>query len=160
MQKIHDDIVYIPVTSYIREDNLRELVQRHYDKTRSIRKTIKRLALVDNIYISRNRVVKYIHMSNSYPRLEITQDDIDYINAQPVPCTTFRQLRKHIGLRQQDIAEYLNVTQSNVSQMERTGDYRISDLVRLTHTLGGTIEIKINLPGMKSVVLDHSHTLE
>lgn len=151
--------IYIPITSYIREDNLQELVQRHYERTLSIRKTIKRLADVDNIHTSRNRIIKYLKPGEYNSRLDITQDDLDYLSAQG-DIKSFREVRRHIGLRQQDIAEYLGVSQSSISHMERTGDYKISDLLKLARLLGGSVKVHIDLPGMKPIVLDHSNILE
>ena len=57
-------------------------------------------------------------------------------------------LRRELDLTQAAIADRLNVTQENVSQIERgESDLRISTLQRYVEALGGRLEVRAAFPG-------------
>jgi transcriptional regulator with XRE-family HTH domain len=57
-------------------------------------------------------------------------------------------LRRELDLTQAAIADRLNVTQENVSQIERgENDLRISTLRRYVEALGGHLEVRAEFPG-------------
>ncbi|MEI6726502.1 MAG: helix-turn-helix domain-containing protein [Actinomycetes bacterium] len=57
-------------------------------------------------------------------------------------------LRRELDLTQAAIADRLNVTQENVSQIERgESDLRISTLQRYVEALGGHLEVRAEFPG-------------
>lgn len=51
------------------------------------------------------------------------------------------QLRERRGVTQTDLAEWLDVSQANVSRIEREDDVYLSTLDRYVRALGGTLEI-------------------
>ena len=57
------------------------------------------------------------------------------------------EIRKAIGLTQEELAESLGVKQPTLSRLESQGDMQISTLRRLVHALGGELEIIARLPG-------------
>jgi transcriptional regulator with XRE-family HTH domain len=52
-----------------------------------------------------------------------------------------RALREAIGLTQDELAKRVEITQSQLSKMERGEDHRISTLRRYVGALGGSLEI-------------------
>jgi len=57
-----------------------------------------------------------------------------------------RPLRKASGLTQAQVAEKMDINQSNVSRMERVGyisHVRVGTLLRYVHTCGGDLDITI-----------------
>lgn len=52
-----------------------------------------------------------------------------------------RALREAVGLTQEELAKRVDVTQSQLSKLERRDDHRISTLRRYVEALGGTLEI-------------------
>ncbi len=52
-----------------------------------------------------------------------------------------RTLREAVGLTQGELAQRVDVTQSQLSKMERREDHRISTLRRYVEALGGNLEI-------------------
>lgn len=56
------------------------------------------------------------------------------------------EIRRSVGLTQQDLAKSLNVTQPNLSKLEKQDDMQISTLRRLVEALGGQLEIIAHLP--------------
>ena len=55
------------------------------------------------------------------------------------------QLRKDLGLTQEQIAALLDVTQGAVSKMERSGS--IETLQSLIEAMGGELHIMVSFPG-------------
>jgi DNA-binding XRE family transcriptional regulator len=51
------------------------------------------------------------------------------------------ELRKHRGASQAKIAKRLEVSQSNVSQLERSDDVKLSTLASYVKALGGHLEL-------------------
>jgi predicted XRE-type DNA-binding protein len=63
-----------------------------------------------------------------------------------------RELRNKLtDLKQDDIANLLNVTQALVSKFERRKDARISSLYAYVKALGGELEIRVRMPGKKEI---------
>lgn len=56
------------------------------------------------------------------------------------------EIRRSVGLTQQDLAKSLNVTQPNLSKLEKQDDMQISTLRRLVEAMGGQLEIIAHLP--------------
>jgi DNA-binding transcriptional regulator YiaG len=52
-----------------------------------------------------------------------------------------RALREAMGLTQGELAQRIEITQSQLSKMERRDDHRISTLRRYVQALGGSLEI-------------------
>jgi transcriptional regulator with XRE-family HTH domain len=57
------------------------------------------------------------------------------------------EIRRSVGLTQQDLARSLDVTQPHLSKLEKQDDMQISTLRRLVEALGGRLEIVVHLPG-------------
>ncbi|HEX3129333.1 MAG TPA: helix-turn-helix transcriptional regulator [Thermoanaerobaculia bacterium] len=52
-----------------------------------------------------------------------------------------RELREAMGLTQGELANRIEITQSQLSKLERRDDHRISTLRRYVQALGGSLEI-------------------
>jgi predicted transcriptional regulator len=52
-----------------------------------------------------------------------------------------RALREAVGLTQGELAHRVEITQSQLSKMERREDHRVSTLRRYVEALGGSLEI-------------------
>lgn len=63
------------------------------------------------------------------------------------------ELRKLLGITQAELAVRLESSQSQVSQTEARGDYRLSTLRRYVEALGGQLEI-VAVFGNRSVKLN------
>ena len=57
------------------------------------------------------------------------------------------EIRKAVGLTQEDVAATLGIKQPTLSRLESQDDMQISTLRRLIHALGGKLEIVAHLPG-------------
>lgn len=60
--------------------------------------------------------------------------------------SVMRELRKALGMSQVEIAEILNMTQSNVSKLEVRGDPSLSILRRMVEAKGGKLSLKFTAP--------------
>jgi transcriptional regulator with XRE-family HTH domain len=56
------------------------------------------------------------------------------------------ELRKYMGLTQEELAAALGITQPSLSKLENQDDMQISTLRRLIEALGGELEIIAHLP--------------
>ncbi len=56
------------------------------------------------------------------------------------------EIRRSVGLTQQDLARSLGVTQPSLSKLEKQDDMHISTLRRLVEALGGRLEVVAHLP--------------
>jgi len=56
------------------------------------------------------------------------------------------ELRKFMGLTQEELASALGVTQPSLSKLENQDDMQVSTLRRLIEALGGQLEIIAHLP--------------
>jgi transcriptional regulator with XRE-family HTH domain len=57
------------------------------------------------------------------------------------------EVRKSVGLTQEEVAESLGIKQPTLSRLESQDDMQISTLRRLIHALGGELEIVVHMPG-------------
>ena len=57
------------------------------------------------------------------------------------------EVRKSVGLTQEEVAESLGIKQPTLSRLESQDDMHISTLRRLIHALGGELEIVVHMPG-------------
>jgi DNA-binding XRE family transcriptional regulator len=57
------------------------------------------------------------------------------------------EVRKAVGLSQEELAASLGIKQPTVSRLESQDDMQISTLRRLIHALGGELEIIARMPG-------------
>ncbi|HUO08594.1 MAG TPA: XRE family transcriptional regulator [Phycisphaerae bacterium] len=56
------------------------------------------------------------------------------------------EIRKSVGLTQEDLAESLGITQPSLSKLENQDDMQISTLRRVIEALGGELEVIAHLP--------------
>lgn len=73
---------------------------------------------------------------------------------------TIRELREALGYAQTHVARQLNVTQPAVSKMERQADMTLSALRNYVESLGGTVEIHVQVPNRSPVRLEMLEDLE
>ena len=57
------------------------------------------------------------------------------------------EIRKEVGLTQEDLAKVMGIKQPSLSKLESQGDMQISTLHRLVAALGGELELIAHLPG-------------
>ena len=57
------------------------------------------------------------------------------------------EVRRQVGLTQEELAAEMGVTQPALSKLEKQDDMQISTLRRLIRALGGSLEIIAHLPG-------------
>ena len=57
------------------------------------------------------------------------------------------EVRKAVGLTQEEVAASLGIKQPTLSRLESQGDMHISTLRRLIRALGGELEIVVHMPG-------------
>jgi transcriptional regulator with XRE-family HTH domain len=57
------------------------------------------------------------------------------------------EIRKAVGLTQEDLAAALGIKQPSVCQLESQDDMQVSTLQRLVRALGGQLEMIVHLPG-------------
>jgi transcriptional regulator with XRE-family HTH domain len=60
-----------------------------------------------------------------------------------------RALREAIGLTQEELAQRILITQSQLSKLERRPDHRISTLRRYVAALGGELEVTAVVEGKR-----------
>ena len=56
------------------------------------------------------------------------------------------EIRKSVGLTQEELAKSLGVSQPNLSKLENQDDMQVSTLRRLIEALGGQLEIIVHMP--------------
>jgi predicted transcriptional regulator len=56
------------------------------------------------------------------------------------------EIRKSVGLTQEELAETLGITQPSLSKLENQDDMQVSTLRRLIEALGGRLEIIAHMP--------------
>jgi hypothetical protein len=66
---------------------------------------------------------------------------------------SLRELRLDLSLTQQQVADAADMTQSELSRLEKRGDHRISTLRRYVEALGGKLEITV-VVGKRRVTLE------
>jgi predicted transcriptional regulator len=57
------------------------------------------------------------------------------------------EIRKEVGLTQEDLAAAMDIKQPSLSKLESQDDMQISTLQRLIHALGGELELVAHMPG-------------
>jgi len=57
------------------------------------------------------------------------------------------EIRREVGLTQEDLAAAMNIKQPSLSKLESQDDMQISTLQRLVHALGGELELVAHMPG-------------
>ena len=57
------------------------------------------------------------------------------------------EIRKEIGLTQEDLAAAMNIKQPSLSKLESQDDMQVSTLQRLIRALGGELELVAHMPG-------------
>ena len=57
------------------------------------------------------------------------------------------EIRKNVGMTQEDLAAQLGIKQPTLSKLESQDDMQISTLQRLIQALGGELELIAHLPG-------------
>jgi transcriptional regulator with XRE-family HTH domain len=76
-------------------------------------------------------------------RREIDADPARRARVEEHKAALLSELRRELDLTQAALAERLDVTQENVSQIERGGaDVRLSTLSRYVEALGGRLEVR------------------
>ena len=57
------------------------------------------------------------------------------------------EIRKSVGLTQENLAAAMGITQPSLSKLENQDDMQLSTLRRLIEALGGQLEIVAHMPG-------------
>jgi len=70
-----------------------------------------------------------------------------------VESRTLRELRRVLGLTQEQVAEAVETSQARVAQIEKTTDVKISTVAKVVEALGGTLQLVAVLPGREAVTL-------
>lgn len=95
-----------------------------------------------------NRPKSFDHL-----RKQIDADPARRANVEKHKAAMLGELRRRLDLTQAIVADRLDVTQENISQIERgEADVRLSTLSRYIEALGGRLEIRAAFPG-ESVTL-------
>src|SRR3954452_11445121 len=66
---------------------------------------------------------------------------------------TLRQLRAALGLTQDQVADALETSQSNLAQIEKKTDVKVSTVAKVVEALGGQLHLVAVLPGREPVTL-------
>ena len=69
------------------------------------------------------------------------------------------EIRKFMGLTQEELASALGVTQPSLSKLENQDDMQVSTLHRLIQALGGELEIIAHLPRGDIRILQFNQTI-
>ena len=83
-------------------------------------------------------------------RDEMTPEQLAQADAQSREMMTemlLADVRKMMGLTQEEVAGRLGITQPSLSKLENQDDMQITTLRRLVEALGGELEIVIHMPG-------------
>src|SRR4051812_40824752 len=70
-----------------------------------------------------------------------------------VESRTLRELRRVLGLTQEQVAEAMETSQARVAQIEKTTDVKVSTVAKVVEALGGTLQLIAVLPGREAVTL-------
>ncbi|MGA2060271.1 MAG: XRE family transcriptional regulator [Thermoguttaceae bacterium] len=69
------------------------------------------------------------------------------------------EIRKSVGLTQEELAAALGITQPSLSKLENQDDMQVSTLHRLIQALGGELEIIAHLPRGDIRILQFNQTI-
>jgi predicted transcriptional regulator len=64
-----------------------------------------------------------------------------------------RELRRSLGVTQNELAEALKTSQANVARIEGKEDLMVSTVTRVVEALGGRLRIVVDMPGRPTTVL-------
>jgi predicted transcriptional regulator len=95
------------------------------------------------------------HRWKEVHKRKLSQPQVDEVRrkvADEVLEMNLRSLRESLGKTQDEMAKLTDVTQSQLSKIERREDHLISTLRRYVHALGGEIEV-IAVVGEKRIAL-------
>ena len=67
---------------------------------------------------------------------------------------TLKEMREHQGVRQEDVADSMSITQPVVSRMEKQDDTLISSLRNYVHATGAELEIFASFPDGQRVKIN------
>ena len=81
--------------------------------------------------------------------------DIQHGKTATGPILDLRALREAVGLTQDELAQRIAMTQSQLSKLERREDHRLSTLSRYVTALGGQLEIVAVVQGKRIRLLSH-----
>ncbi len=70
-----------------------------------------------------------------------------------------KAIREITGMSQEVLAERLEVGQSYISRLERRDNITLATLANIIRTLGGSIEMTIQLPDMEPMKFSHLEAL-
>jgi predicted transcriptional regulator len=65
-----------------------------------------------------------------------------------------RELRKSLGVTQNQLADALETSQANVARIEGKGDLMVSTVARVVEALGGRLRMVVEMPGRPATVLN------
>lgn len=91
-------------------------------------------------------------MSHKFEKLEKQMDSRRVKRAQAqakdVMAEMFlTEIRKEVGLTQEDLAKTMGIKQPSLSKLESQDDIQISTLGRIIKALGGQLELIAHMPG-------------
>lgn len=75
------------------------------------------------------------------------QDKIERRAQELIRQTSLRELRKTLGMTQQQLADALQVSQAAVSKQEKRKEIHVSTLCDVVEAMGGHVEILAHFPG-------------
>ena len=70
-------------------------------------------------------------------------------------CSALNELRRELGLTQDDVAQMLNINQKNVSSLESRKDMLVSSLKSYAEAMGCKMKIIIQTPDQRDVRVDN-----
>jgi DNA-binding XRE family transcriptional regulator len=90
-------------------------------------------------------------MANKYKKLRdrLTAKQLSKAGMQAkemMPEMLLAEIRKSVGLTQEELAATLGIAQPSLSKLEKQEDMQVSTLRRLIQALGGELEIIAHLP--------------
>jgi predicted transcriptional regulator len=90
------------------------------------------------------------HKWSSIKAARFSPEEIEKIRREAIQGLLeedLRALREAAGVTQEELAEKVEVDQSQISRLERQGDVRVSLLKRYVEALGGELQIVATLHG-------------
>lgn len=78
---------------------------------------------------------------------------IESVAATRLAVNKLKDLRKSLGLSQQELANLLEVTQPAISKFENMSDMQISTLASIIEAMGGHLEIVAHFPDREPITL-------
>jgi len=103
-------------------------------------------------------------MANKYRKLRdrLSAEQISQAEMQAKEMMTemlLAEIRKSVGLTQEELAAALGITQPSMSKLENQDDMQVSTLHRLIQALGGELEIIAHLPRGDIRILQFNQTI-